>query len=90
MGDLVVDHSQPNTFSITVERSKEVKQIDIEKIEYFVNDNNQLLFCDQELLTVFVEYHKMKANLRVIKKENNLSRTGMARVKQTPNHSKLI
>ena len=88
--DLVVDHRQPNTFSIIVERFKEVKQIDIEKIEYFVDDKNQLLFGDQELLTAFVEYHKMKANLRIVKKENNLSRTGMARLKQTPNDLKII
>lgn len=81
--DLVVDHRQPNTFSIIVDRFKEVKKIDTSKIEYFVNDNNFLLFSNQNLLTEFVFYHKTKANLRVVKKENNLSRTGMARVKQT-------
>ena len=80
---LVVDHRQPNTFSIIVDRFKEVKQIDTSKIEYFVNENNFLLFSDSNLLTDFVLYHKSKANLRVVKKEINLSRTGMARVKQT-------
>ena len=80
---LVVDHRQPNTFSIIVDRFKEVKQIDTTKIEYFVNDNNFLLFSDPNLLNEFISYHKAKANLRVVKKENNLSRTGMARLKQS-------
>ena len=37
----------------------------------------------------FVNYHKEKANLRVVKKEKNLSRTGMARVKQSTNDLKI-
>lgn len=80
---LVVDHRQPNTFSIIVDRFKEVKQIDTTKIEYLVNDNNFLLFSDPILLSEFISYHKAKANLRIVKKENNLSRTGMARLKQS-------
>ncbi len=86
---LVVDHRQPNTFSIIVDRFKEVKQIDTREIEYFVNDNNLLLFSDQNLLTEFKSYHNTKANLRIVKKENNLSRTGMARVKQSTNDLKV-
>lgn len=86
---LVVDHRQPNTFSIIVDRFKEVRQIDTSKIEYFTNDNNLLLFSDPNLLTDFVMYHKTKANLRIVKKENNLSRTGMARVKQTASDLKI-
>lgn len=81
--NIVVDHRQPNTFSIIVDRFKEFKQIDTRKIQYFVNDNNLILFSDQNLLTEFTSYHKAKANLRIVKKENNLSRTGMARVKQS-------
>lgn len=87
--NLVVDHRQPNTFSIIVDRFKEVKQIDTREIKYFVNDNNLLLFSDQNLLTEFKSYHKAKANLRIVKKENNLSRTGMARVKQSKNDLKI-
>ena len=81
--DLVVDHRQPNTFSIIVDRFKEVKQIDTKKVDYMVNENNLLLFGDQNLVSEFVSYHKTKANLRIVRKENNLSRTGMARLKQT-------
>lgn len=81
--DLVVDHRQPNTFSTIVDRFKEVKQIDTKEIDYIVNENNLLLFSDQNLTSEFVLYHKTKANLRIVRKENNSSRTGMARLKQT-------
>lgn len=80
--DLVVDHRQPNTFSIIVDRFKEVTQIDLEKIEYFTDDNNFLLFKNEELTEQFRNYHKEKATLRVVKKECNSSRTGMAKIKK--------
>lgn len=81
--DLAVDHRQPNTFSIIVDRFKEVKQIDTKEIDYIVSENNLLLFNDQNLMSEFILYHKTKANLRIVRKENNSSRTGMARLKQT-------
>lgn len=87
--DLVVDHRQPNTFSMIVDRFKEVKQIDVNKIEYDYDEGNKLLFKDQTLMEDFVNYHKEKANLRIVKKEQNLSRTGMARVKQSTNDLKI-
>lgn len=80
--DLVVDHRQPNTFSIIVDRFKEVTKIDLEKIEYFTDDNNFLLFKNEELTEQFRNYHKEKATLRVVKKECNSSRTGMAKIKK--------
>ena len=80
--DLVVDHRQPNTFSIIVDRFKEVTRINLEKIEYFTDDNNFLLFKNEELAEQFRNYHKGKATLRVIKKECNSSRTGMAKIKR--------
>ncbi len=80
--DLVVDHRQPNTFSIIVDRFKEVTKIDLEKIEYFTDDNNFLLFKNEELMEQFRNYHKEKATLRVVKKECNSSRTGMAKIKK--------
>ncbi len=87
--DLVVDHRQPNTFSMIVERFKELKQIDINNIEYEFDEGNKLLFKDLSLAQDFVNYHKEKANLRIIKKEKNLSRTGMARIKQSINDLKI-
>ena len=87
--DLVVDHRQPNTFSMIVDRFKEVRQIDINKVEYDYDEGNKLLFKDLQLMEDFVKYHKEKANLRIVKKERNLSRTGMARVKQSTNDLKI-
>ena len=87
--DLVIDHRQPNTFSVIVDRFKELKHIDTKEIDYEVNKDNLLLFTDQTLTTEFVLYHKAKANLRIVRKENNLSRTGMARLKQTSKDLKI-
>ncbi len=81
--DLAVDHRQPNTFSVIVDRFKEVFKIDVASIDYQVNELNVMLFKDETLINNFKNYHKEKANLRIVKKENNLSRTGMARIKRT-------
>lgn len=81
--DLVVGHRQPNTFSIIVDRFKEVTKMDLEKIDYFTDDNNFLLFKNEELKEQFRNYHKDKATLRVVKKECNSSRTGMAKIKKS-------
>ena len=81
--DLAVDHRQPNTFSVIVDRFKEVFQIDVASVDYEVNELNVMLFKDETLINNFKNYHKEKANLRIVRKENNLSRTGMARVKRT-------
>lgn len=81
--DLAVDHRQPNTFSVIIDRFKEVNKIELEKIEYLTNDVNLLLFKNKTLMTDFINYHKEKANLRIVRKECNLSRTGMARLKRS-------
>ena len=81
--DLAVDHRQPNTFSVIVDRFKELYNIEVEEIEYFVNQDNQLIFGNKELLISFKDYHKEKANLRIVRKECNLSRTGLARLKRS-------
>jgi len=81
--ELAIDHRQPHTFSIIVDRFKEVNKIDLEKIEYTSNEENQIIFKDESLIQEFIKYHKSKANLRIVRKECNLSRAGMARIKQT-------
>ena len=83
--DLAVDHRQPNTFSVIVDRFKELNKIDVNKIEFKVNEENILVFKDEILSEEFRNYHKEKANLRIVRKECNLSRTGMARIKRTNN-----
>jgi len=83
--DLAVDHRQPNTFSVIVDRFKELNKIDVNKIEFYVNEENNLVFKNEILSEEFRNYHKEKANLRIVRKECNLSRTGMARIKRTNN-----
>lgn len=81
--ELVVDHKQPNTFSIIVDRFKEVSKIDLYTIEYTSNEQNHIIFQDSSLTENFRNYHKEKAILRIVRKECNSSRTGMARIKRT-------
>jgi len=80
--ELVIDHRQPNTFSVIVDRFKEIKQIDLEKIEYKTLENNFIVFKNKELELEFKNYHKYKANLRIVRKECNLSRTNLAKIKK--------
>ena len=81
--ELAVDHRQPNTFSIIVDRFKEVNKVEIETIEYSSNDQNHIVFKDETWTENFRKYHMDKANLRIVRLECNSSRTGMARLKRT-------
>lgn len=81
--ELAVDHRQPHTFSIIVDRFKEVNNFNFDAIEYTSSPDNQLIFKDENLTQNFRDYHKVKANLRIVRKECNSSRTGLARVKKT-------
>lgn len=87
--ELAVDHRQPNTFSVIVDRFKEINTIDLDKIEYKSNDQNLILFRNEFLRENFRNYHKEKANLRVVRKECNLSRTGMAKIKNNSKDLKI-
>jgi len=80
--ELAVDHRQPNTFSVIVDRFKEVNRIKLEVIEYTSSNQNHIIFKDDHLSEQFRDYHKEKASLRIIKTERNLSRTGLARIKR--------
>jgi len=77
--ELVVDHRQPNTFSVIVDRFIELNQIDLNENEYKVNEDNHLVLEDESLAEKFRTYHKEKANLRIVRKERNLSRSGLAK-----------
>jgi len=81
--ELVVDHRQPNTFSVIVDRFKEVNAIDLEKIEYTTNEQNHIVFKSDEVTESFRKYHMNKASLRIVRTECNSSRTGMARLKRS-------
>lgn len=81
--ELAVDHRQPNTFSVIVDRFKEVNRIDLEIIEYTSNDQNHIIFKDDNWSEQFRKYHMEKASLRIVRSECNSSRTGLARIKRT-------
>jgi hypothetical protein len=81
--ELVLDHRQPNTFSIIVDRFKEVNKTNLNLIEYTSNEQNHIIFQDEDLTQDFKRYHKRKAVLRIVRKECNSSRAGMARIKKT-------
>jgi len=80
--ELVIDHRQPNTFSMIVDRFIEVYNIDINIIEYIKIMDGVYEFRDELIANNFKEYHKIKANLRIVKKIKNSERSYLARVKQ--------
>lgn len=81
--ELAVDHRQPNTFSIIVDRFKEVNRVELDLIEYTSNNQNHIIFKDDTWTGQFRKYHMEKASLRIVRTECNSSRTGMARIKRT-------
>lgn len=85
---LVVDHRQPNTFSVIVDRFLEVRNVVIEEVEY-IDIDNVLFFKDNKIYNDFREYHKNKAILRIVKKELNSSRTQYAKLKIFKNDLKI-
>lgn len=79
---LVVDHRQPNTFSVIVDRFIELNNINAELIKYTEKIDGFYSFEDQEITENFREYHKQRANLRIVKKGKNSERAFQARVRQ--------
>ncbi len=77
--ELNVDHRQPNTFSVIVDRFIELHRIDLSSVEYIETMDNVYSFKDDELSEKFRKYHKEKANLRVVRKDKNLGRSYLAR-----------
>jgi len=80
--ELVIDHRQPNTFSVIVDRFIEVFKINISEIEYIAIEGAANEFADEGIKDNFREYHTRKANLRIIKKSLNSGRTHQARIKR--------
>jgi hypothetical protein len=78
---LHVDHRQPNTFSVIVDRFIELNNIDIENVNYIYILDGQNELGDEDLKQKFREYHKEKANLRIVNKKLNLGRSYQARVR---------
>ena len=80
--ELNVDHRQPNTFSVIVDRFIEVQKIDINTVEYTEIMDGVYHFTDIELTDSFKKYHREKANLRLVKKTKNLGRSHQAKNKR--------
>jgi len=78
--DLNVDHRQPNTFSVIVDRFVELNSLDLKKIDYLQIDGGPNELADENLKKEFRQYHRDKANLRIVKKSLNLGRSFQARV----------
>jgi hypothetical protein len=78
--ELNVDHRQPNTFSVIVDRFIEVHKIDINTVPYIEIMDGVYHFTDHELVEKFKNYHRDKANLRLVKKGKNLGRTYQAKI----------
>ncbi len=80
--ELNVDHRQPNTLSIILDRFIELYNIDLKNIEYETDKDNKTVLVDKDLERKFMDYHMEKANLRIVRKENNLGRSHQGRVKK--------
>ena len=78
--ELNVDHRQPNTFSVIVDRFIEIKNIDLKEVEYLQIDGGPNELADENLKKEFRDYHKEKANLRIVKKSLNLGRSFQAKI----------
>jgi len=81
--ELNVDHRQPNTFSVIVDRFIEIKNLNVNEIEYIQIEGGPNEIANENLKTEFREYHKEKANLRLVKRELNLSRAYQGRLAKT-------
>lgn len=81
--ELNVDHRQPNTFSVIVDRFIEIKNLNINEIELLQIEGGPNEIADEKLKAEFREYHKEKANLRLVKRELNLSRAHQGRLGKT-------
>ncbi len=82
--EINVDHRQPNTLSIIIDRYIELNSINVNDVVYQRDDINRIIFLDKKITVSFRKYHKEKANLRIVRKEINLRRSYQARLsKQT-------
>lgn len=79
---LSVDHRQPNTFSVIVDRFIELYKIDVSSVKYEELKDGGQTFADLNLIQNFRDYHKEKANLRIINKKLNLAKSYQAKIKK--------
>lgn len=80
--ELSIDHRQPNTFSVIVDRFVELHNIDLKEVDYIDVDGGPNKIADVKLKERFRNYHKSKANLRVVKLSLNIGRASQAKIKR--------
>ncbi len=80
--ELNVDHRQPNTLSIIIDRFIELYSVNLKNIEYDSDKDNKTVLVDKDLESRFRDYHMEKANLRIVRKEQNLGRSHQGRVQK--------
>ncbi len=80
--ELNIDHRQPNTFSVIVDRFIELNNLDLKNIKYIPISGGHNEIADENLKADFIQYHKEKANLRIISKRLNMGRSYQARIKR--------
>ena len=80
--ELNVDHRQPNTFSVIVDRFIEINDIDIKSVKYRIVDGAPDELLDDELADKFRDYHRQKAILRIVKKQFNQRRAFQGRIQR--------
>jgi len=78
--ELSIDHRQPNTFSIIVDRFIEIHNLDVNQIQILEIEGGPNELADSEMKEKFREYHKKKANLRIVSKRANLGRSHQAKI----------
>jgi hypothetical protein len=78
--DLVVDHRQPNTFSVIFDRWLEARALNVDEVETTTDSTLRVVFADAALAQDFRVYHQKLATLRVVRRDLNASRAAMGRV----------
>jgi hypothetical protein len=61
----------------------------VDDLEFEKSEDNKMVFKDKSLIDSFRAYHKEKANLRIVRKDLNSSRSSLARVKRTSKDLKI-
>jgi hypothetical protein len=78
--NLCVDHRQPNTLSVIIDRFIEVSDVNLKIVGYRYVDGGPDEFQDNALKQSFRDYHRKKATLRVVHRSLNSSRAFQGRV----------
>lgn len=78
--ELVIDHRQPNTFSVIIDRFLEINNLNLDSIEYDEIIDGIYNFKDKEITEKFKNYHREKANLRIVRKKLNSERAFQGRI----------